>query len=404
VTATRDTIKTLVLALRYPHRASYYDDWADAFAAAPFFEATSLNVLDLSPSRLALELAEHDLVVLLHNCTADTTDDLERLMPALGARARARLVAFVGNEYNSPYAPMARKIAALEACNPDIVATQLLREAGEYLYGGICANVMSLPHALNPNVFRPGPEQSRRAVDIGVRSFRYSPLLGDKERNDIIDYFRLYGREHGLKVDVDSTGRFGRDDWAAFLANSRGTISSEAGSWYLDRDDALVTRIHDAIGLERSGLVISQGEGLRRLVRRLPLSVKSALGFALRRGPIKFAGFEDESLDFDDLHARFFKDAPRCPAYSKALSSRHFDAIGAKTCQIMTAGRYNDLLTPNEHYIAVDTDLANVDAAIDQFRDEGERERITTAAYEHTMAAHTHAHRMATLYDKLQSL
>ncbi|WP_244500192.1 hypothetical protein [Methyloceanibacter superfactus] len=209
MSATRDAIKTLVLALRYPHRASYYDDWADAFSAAPFFQTTSLNVLDLSPSRLARELDEHDLVVLLHNCTADTTEDLERLTPALSARARARLVAFVGNEYNSPYAPMARKIAALETCHADIVATQLLPEAGEYLYGGTCANVISLPHALNPKVFRPGPEQGRRAVDIGVRSYRYSPLLGDKERNDIIDYFRLHGPEHGLSVDVNTTSRFG---------------------------------------------------------------------------------------------------------------------------------------------------------------------------------------------------
>ena len=404
MTATRDALKTLVLALRYPHRASYYDDWADAFGASPFFDTTLRNVLDLSPARLTRELAEHDLVVLLHNCTADTTDDLERLTPALGARARARLVAFVGNEYNSPYAPMTRKIAALHACNPDIVATQLLQEAGAYLYGGICANVISLPHALNPDVFRPGPEQSRRAVDIGVRSFRYSPLLGDKERNDIIDYFRLHGPEHDLSVDVNTTSRFGREDWAAFLANSRGTISSEAGSWYLDRDDALVTRIHNAIGLERSGLVIRQGERLRRLVRRLPLSMKSALGFALRRGPIKFAGFEDESLDFEDLDARFFKEAPRCPAYSKALSSRHFDAIGTKTCQIMTTGRYNDLLTPNEHYIAVNADLANVGTAIAQFKDESERERITTTAYEHAMARHTYGHRMESLRDCLHAL
>ena len=404
MTATRDTIKTLVLALHYPHRASYYDDWADAFAAAPFFETTSLNVLDLSPSRLTQELGEHDLVVLLHNCTADTTDDLERLAPALGDRARARLVAFVGNEYNSPYAPMARKIAALKACNPDIVATQLLPEAGAYLYGDICANVMSLPHALNPDVFRPGPEQSRRAVDIGVRSFRYSPLLGDKERNDIIDYFRSHGAEHGLSVDVDTTSRFGREDWAAFLANSRGTISSEAGSWYLDRNDALVTRIHNAVGLERSGLVIRQGEGMRRLVRRLPLSVKSALSFALRRGPVKFAAFEDESLDFDDLYVRFFKRASRCPAYSKALSSRHFDAIGTKTCQIMIEGRYNDLLIPNEHYIPVKADLSNVAEAITRFGDRSERDRIATAAFEHAMATQTFRHRTELLRDVLSTL
>ena len=406
MTRTRDAdaIKTLVLALRYPHRASYYDDWADAFAAAPFFATKFLNVLDLSPSRLTSELGEHDIVVLLHSCTADTTDDLERLAPVLGNRGRTRLVSFVGNEYNSPYAPMARKIAALQACNPDIVATQLLREVGEYLYGAICANVVSLPHALNPDVFRRGPVQAARSVDIGVRSYRYSPLLGDKERNDIIDYFQQHGAEHGLTVDVNTTKRFGRKDWAAFLASSRGTVSTEAGSWYLDRDDALVSRIHATIRRQRSGLVINQGEALRRVVRRLPVSIKSALGFMLRRGPVKFAGFEDEGLDFDDLYARFFKHAPRCPVYSKALSSRHFDAIGTKTCQIMTEGRYNDLLTPNEHYIPVRTDLSNVADAIAQFKDEGERERIATSALEHAMALHTYRHRMEFLRDCLYFL
>ena len=134
------------------------------------------------------------------------------------------------------------------------------------------------------------------------------------------------------------------------------------------------------------------------------MSIKTALGFVLRRGPVKFAGFEDEGLDFDDLYARFFKHAPRCPVYSKALSSRHFDAIGTKTCQIMTEGRYNDLLTPNEHYIPVSTDLSNVADAITQFKDEGERERIATSALEHAMALHTYRHRMEFLRDCLYSL
>ncbi len=398
------TIKTLVLAHRYPHRASYFDDWADAFATAPFFAASFLNILELSPKQLERALGEHDLAVLLHSCTGDTTDYLEKLAPAFGARNRGRLVAFVGNEFNSPYAQMSRKIAVLRACNPDIVATQLLREAGVYLYGDICTNVVSIPHALNPKAFRPGPSHEARATDIGVRSYRYSPLLGDTERNDILDYFRIHGPERGLTVDVDTVARLGRQEWAAFLAGARGTISSEAGSWYLDRDDALVMRIHEAIKNERSGLVINRGEGVRRLVRRLPVPIKAALGKVLRHGPIKFAGFEDEGLDFDDLYERFFKTAPRCPAYSKALSSRHFDAIGTKTCQILVAGRYNDLLTPNEHYIAVDADLANAEDAISRFKDAGERARITAAAYEHTMAAHTYQHRMRALYDAVHTL
>ena len=110
------------------------------------------------------------------------------------------------------------------------------------------------------------------------------------------------------------------------------------------------------------------------------------------------------TLDFAHLKSRFFDSAVRCPVYSKALSSRHFDAAGTKTCQILLEGRYNDMLVANEHYISVARDLSNVETAIARFKCPSERERIVSAAYEHAVSAHTYGHRLATLYNSLQAL
>lgn len=397
-------LRALVLALVYPHRAAYYDDWADCLTSSPHFSSDVCNILGLEPAELARKLKNCDVVVLLHSCFGDTTKDIGRLSDALRDRGKARLVAFVGNEFNSPYAPMAEKRETLRACRPDIIATQLLKEAGDFLYQDIVPSVIALPHALNPEAYAPGPDGAKRDRDIGVRNFRYSPLLGDQERNEIIDYFAREGADHGLSVDIDFERRFVREDWSRYLASCRGTVSSEAGSWYLDRDDALMRRVFAHVNENRAGLVIDDATPLRHLVRRLPLPVKSMIGWVLRRGPVKYAAFEDSQLDFEELNERFFKDAPRCPAYSKAISSRHFDAVGTKTCQILIKGRYNDILEADTHYLAVAPDHSNLDDVIARFKDPTVRTQVTDAAYEFVMERHTYAHRAAALYDALQTV
>ena len=67
----------------------------------------------------------------------------------------------------------------------------------------------------------------------------------------------------------------------------------------------------------------------------------------------------------------------------------------AKFC---CAGRYNDILTADEHYIALDPDLANVGDAITRFRDPHERRRVAEAAYALVKERHTYRDRMAALH------
>ncbi len=106
-------------------------------------------------------------------------------------------------------------------------------------------------------------------------------------------------------------------------------------------------------------------------------------------------------MSFAEIEQRFFAGRQHCPAYSKCISSRHFDAAGTGTCQILVRGRYNDILTADEHYIALDPDLGNAEEATARFRDPVERRRIADAAYALVRDRHTYRHRITALHNML---
>lgn len=384
-------LKTLILALIYPNRVSYYDDWRDAFEQHPGYDCITRNIMTLAPAQLRAEVDEFDAIILLHSCNSDTLEYFAPLAPVLAERKRAKLATFVGNEFNFPYVSTAERVRLFAAARCDLVATQLLQEAGDYLYAASGARIVSMPHALNPAVFTPGPAARQR--DIGVRGYKYPPYLGDDDRNTMMRFFADNAARLGLSVDVGEDKRLGRDDWARFLQSSRGTITTETGSWYIAPDDRLIDRIYAYLKSKRSGIVISNENPLRRAARHLPSPVKAVLWRLLQKGPIGFEVLDDYNTSFAELDEIFFRHEPRAPAYGKAISSRHFDAIGTKTCQIAYRGRFNDILEADVDYLALERDLANADTVIARFKDPAERNRITDAAYERVMGGHTYRHR-----------
>ena len=86
---------------------------------------------------------------------------------------------------------------------------------------------------------------------------------------------------------------------------------------------------------------------------------------------------------------------------AKAISSRHFEPIGTRTCQILVEGDYNGILKADEHYIAVKKDLSDIDDAIEQFKDDRCRTRIVQQAYDFVINNHTYDHRVAGLLDRV---
>src|SRR5260370_1062891 len=125
----------------------------------------------------------------------------------------------------------------------------------------------------------------------------------------------------------------------------------------------------------RSGAPTLRADGwLHAATRHLPYGVKAGLKALLALTPVQHEALDTGDADFAEISARFFADQPRCPAYSKAISSRHFEAAATGTCRILVRGRYNDILEADRHYIALDPDLANAPAAIERFRDPAERD------------------------------
>jgi glycosyl transferase family 1 len=78
----------------------------------------------------------------------------------------------------------------------------------------------------------------------------------------------------------------------------------------------------------------------------------------------------------------------------KTVSSRHFEALGTKTAQIMFPGRFSDMLRPGEHYIALERDFRNLEEVCQAVRDVSFITRLTDGAHEYALSAHTYAHRV----------
>ena len=394
-------IRTVVLTVQYSTRSSYYLDWAEAFAHSPLFIATTFNLFGRDTRRAARRAIEDaELVVALHSCSADTLDFIRPLTAALKFR-RGRFLMLVGNEYNVPWARIGEKRDFLRDTAADYVGTQLLLEAGQWLYADSGAKVLSLPHALNDAVFRRDKPDPVRAIDIGGRSARYPVYIGDDERNRVLDIFAAIAPKRGLCVDIDTNSRLDRPGWAAFLNDCRATIGSEAGSWYLERDDRTALAIREFLRV-RSRSIRADGF-LHAAFRHLPYRLKTWLRSLVKFLPLQHEALDDPGIDFAEIKAHFFSDRPRCPVYSKAISSRHFDAAGTGTCQILVRGRYNDILKAGEHYIPLDPDMSDAHEAIERFADPAERRRIADSSYALVHDEHTYHHRSGTLYTMLTS-
>lgn len=329
-------------------RLSYLADWRDAWCASPLLDVELCNVNNLFEYHRGLKkLPGYELAVILHSAAGDNLSLLRLGAHYFGSR-RGKLLVFVGNEYDL----MPEKIGFMKAVGADYIATQLPLPAARWLYEE-CAEseVVPAPAALNPDVYT--PSAGTRPIDVGFRGDRYSSMfIGDTERTDLLDRFQARAGEWGLVTDIRFQ-RHSRTQWKEFLGSCKGTIGAESGVRCLERDDRT-----------------------KRLVEQY-LRGNSAAGF-------------------EDVRERFYQDRTS-PVPGKAVSSRHFEAIGTKTCQMLVEGQYNGILKADEHFISVKKDLSNLEQAVERFKDEGYRRAMVDRAYEHVLAAHTYRHRVEDL-------
>ncbi len=327
---------------------SYMIDWREAFCRASSLQVDLCDINDLIAYYASLRrLEEYPLVVVLHSAAWDAMTLLRWTMRRLRKR-RGKLVVLFGDEYFH----MREKLAFARGAAADYIGSQLPLAAAEWLYADCApAKVLPVPHALNPDVFVPraGP----RPVEIGFRGAMYASLyLGDSQRNGVVQKVQERARARGLKTDLEDR-RYPREQWAEFLNSCQAVVGAESGTAYLEKDDR--TR-----------------RAITRYLTRAPWAT------------------------FDEVHERFFRHYPN-PVSGKAISSRHFEPIGTKTCQLLLEGHYNGILKAGEHYIEIKKDFSNVDDALAQASDAGVRRGIVDRAFDYVRSAHTYGHRVQDL-------
>lgn len=323
---------------------SYVDDWLQAFLDYPGIAVTALNIADLAGLwRAQAAVREHQVIVILHSAAGDDLGVVRMLSGALQQR-RGRVVVFFGNEYTK----MREKIAFAREIAADAIASQLAPVAAAWLYAECPhSTILHAPAALNPGRYAPLAQE--RSIDIGFRGDRYPVSIGDELRTRVIEAVAARAPAAGLSTDI----RFERipgPSWNAFLNRCQGVVGAEAGTAYLERDDATERAVRDY----------------------------------LQARP--HAGFEE-------IAARFF-DCHRHAVSGKAISSRHFEAIGTRTCQVLLEGHYNGILQRDVHYVGVSHDLSDLDDSLRRFADPVLRSAVTDAAWSLVMSAHTYRHRV----------
>jgi glycosyl transferase family 1 len=329
--------------------ASYMTDWRDAFSASEALAVDRCNVTNLVEFRASKpRIHDYDFVVVLHSAAGDRMGLLNRTAQWFQGR-RGKLAVFIGNEYDL----MEEKIAFVRSSGADYVCSQLPLEIARSLYAGSGAAVLAMPHALNPEVYRVDPS-APRTIDVAFVGDLYDRLIGDRERTRIVQFFAEHGQERGLRCDIRAA-RMPRDEWARYLNTCHGVVGAESGTYYLQRTG-------DALNCAKSYLK------------------------------------EHPAASFEAVHERCFA-GPGPFLNGKAISSRHFEPIGTRTCQLLVEGRYNGILEADRHYIAVRRDLSNIDEAIARFKDPACRAAVTDHAYEHVLSGHTYAHRVRALVE-----
>lgn len=322
---------------------SYVLDWKDAFLQTPFLQVDACNINNVLHFRKAIKkLGSYNLIVILHSAAGDSMDGLLSVVPQFKDR-KGKLLVFYGNEYTL----MAEKISFAQQVQADFIGSQLPLETAKWLYADCHRSVvLPAPPALNVEVYR--SHHTNRPVDIGFRGTLYPQFIGDIERTSILTELQNFRSGRQLTIDV-KFGSVTRHRWVEFLNRCKGIPGAEAGTYYLRKDDNLQ---------------------------------RAVCSYIKKNKPARF----------EDIYARFFKD--ETVKSGKSISSRHFEAIGTKTCQLLLEGEYNGLLQPHIHYIPVKKDLSNLEDGIQMLLDNSYRSRIADCAYEYALSAHTYRHRV----------
>lgn len=196
-------------------------------------------------------------------------------------------------------------------------------------------------------------EAGERPVDIGYRAWAGLPSFGrhGNMRLRLQETIEPAAAERGLRTDMSTSlaDTLHGDDWFRFLASCKYVAGAEGGATVLDPSGEL--RLHTERYLA-----------------------------------------EHPGASFDEIEAACFPGEDGKLALF-AISPRHIEACATRTCQVLVEGSYSGVLRAGEHYIELRRDLSNLDEVLELVRSDGERARLTDAAYRDVVASGAYSYR-----------
>ncbi len=180
-----------------------------------------------------------------------------------------------------------------------------------------------------------------RKIEVGYRAKALPAYFGrlGRIKSELGDHFRsrMEGRDLRLDISTHPGDVLVGDAWLRFLGNCKFTLGCESGSSLLD----------------------ARGE------------IRECVEGQLQR---------NRSASFEVLEMTCFPNEDMKRVYS-AIGPRLFEAAIARSCQILTPGKYAGALQPDEHYIPIAADCSNADEVFEQMLDETANEARINACY-----------------------
>ena len=379
-----------LIEARYDYQMSYLDNWRGAWCSSVdkykvFNIANNQGLLDYKKESTNL-----DLIVVLHSVSGDSNLWLQKFNQAQ-VTTRPPMVMFVGNEFSSPFLSTEKRLDLISQISPNFIASQLPIDSAKWLYERVGSKVIAAPPGMP--LFTTKNKFISRDIDLGFRGFRYPWYLMDNERNNVVDKVIDIFKNQNLVVDASHEKRLNSSEWFDFLSRSRFTVSSEAGAKYIFRDDQIWNPVKEYFAAEKKFSALDNDVSGMNLLRRLPSPLKSMLKkFLSNLGLNQGSLYKPDSKELEKLISlvELEKFESR---NGKCISSRHFDAIAAGTWQILSPGKYNDVLITNTHFTPWEN-TNNFNALVEN---EVSRKSLSNQAFDDLSQNHSYGMRVNTV-------